>query len=153
MTQHRWVDYLLILVMIVLTVYGQMILKWRMDQLGPLPGGFWPALRHLLVLLVDPAIVSSFVAAFIASLAWMAAMTRFELSYAYPFTSLNFVVVLVLRPRGRDDVPQNYRRLARAMRLHCEGEGRFEYLVEVDDPVFDACLQVAGEVGDCPRAE
>ena len=96
MTQHRWVDYLLILVMIVLTVYGQMILKWRMDQLGPLPGGFWPALRHLLVLLVDPAIVSSFVAAFIASLAWMAAMTRFELSYAYPFTSLNFVVVLVL---------------------------------------------------------
>ena len=93
---HRWVDYLFLLIMIVLTVYGQMILKWRMDQLGALPPGFWPGLRHLIGLLVDPAIVSSFVAAFIASLAWMAAMTRFELSYAYPFTSLNFVVVLIL---------------------------------------------------------
>ena len=95
MTQ-RWIDYLFLLIMIVLTVYGQVILKWRMDQIGSLPPGFWPGLRHLLGLLVDPAIVSSFVAAFIASLAWMAAMTRFELSYAYPFTSLNFVAVLVL---------------------------------------------------------
>lgn len=93
---HRWVDYLFLLIMIVLTVYGQMILKWRMDQLGTLPLGFWPGLRHLLGLLVDPAILSSFFAAFVASLAWMAAMTRFELSYAYPFTSLNFVVVLIL---------------------------------------------------------
>lgn len=95
MTQ-RWIDYLFLLIMIVLTVYGQVILKWRMDQIGSLPPGFWPGLRHLLGLLVDPAIVSSFVAAFVASLAWMAAMTRFELSYAYPFTSLNFVAVLVL---------------------------------------------------------
>ncbi len=93
---HRWIDYLFLLIMIALTVYGQMILKWRMDQVGPLPPGFWPGLRHLLGLLVDPAVVSSFVAAFIASLAWMAALTRFELSYAYPFTSLNFVAVLIL---------------------------------------------------------
>lgn len=93
---HRWIDYLFLLVMIVLTVYGQIILKWRMDQVGSLPPGFWPGLRHLLGLLVDPAVVSSFVAAFVASLAWMAAMTRFELSYAYPFTSLNFVAVLIL---------------------------------------------------------
>lgn len=94
---HRWSDYLLILGCLVFTVYGQMVLKWRMDQLGALPeGGTWVVLRHLVGLIVDPVILSSFVAAFFASLAWMAAMTKFELSYAYPFTSLNFVAVLVL---------------------------------------------------------
>ena len=93
---HRSVDYFYIAATIVLTVYGQLILKWRMEQLGPMPAGLGPALRQLLWWVFDPGIFSGFAAAFLASLAWMAAMTRFELSYAYPFTSLNFVVVLVL---------------------------------------------------------
>lgn len=92
----RWIDYLFIFATIALTVYGQMVLKWRMDQLGPLPAGLDGGLRHILGLLADPIVLSSFIAAFLASLAWMAAMTRFELSYAYPFTSLNFVLVLAL---------------------------------------------------------
>lgn len=97
MTAHRWVDYLFILGCLVFTVYGQMVLKWRMDQLGALPeGGTWVVLRHLVGLVLDPVILSTFVAAFFAALAWMAAMTKFELSYAYPFTSLNFVAVLLL---------------------------------------------------------
>ena len=97
MSAHRWTDYGLIAGCLVFTVYGQMVLKWRMDQLGALPeGGMWVVLRHLVGLIFDPVILSSFVAAFFASLAWMAAMTKFELSYAYPFTSLNFVAVLVL---------------------------------------------------------
>ncbi len=93
---HRWIDYLFIAATIALTVYGQMVLKWRMDQLGPLPPGFGGGLRHLIGLLVDPVVFSSFFAAFLASLAWMAAISRFELSFAYPFTSLNFVFVLGL---------------------------------------------------------
>ena len=96
MPVQRWLDYSFILGMILLTVYGQLILKWRMDQVGPMPAGFLPGLRHLLLLLLDPFVVSSFAAAFVASLAWMAAMTRFVLSYAYPFTSLNFVLVLAM---------------------------------------------------------
>jgi uncharacterized membrane protein len=96
-TAHRWTDYLFIAGCLVFTVYGQMVLKWRMDQLGALPeGGTWVVLKHLVRLVFDPVIFSSFVAAFAASLAWMAAMTKFELSYAYPFTALNFVAVLLL---------------------------------------------------------
>ena len=92
----RWLDYFYIFATIALTAFGQLILKWRMDQFGPLPAGFGGGLRHLLGLLIDPVVVSSFAAAFFAGLAWMAAMTRFELSYAYPFMSLSFVFVLVL---------------------------------------------------------
>ena len=40
--------------------------------------------------------VSILVAAFIAALSWMAALTKFDLNYAYPFMSLNFVLLLLL---------------------------------------------------------
>jgi len=96
MNGPRWSDYLYIAATIGLTVYGQMVLKWRMDQAGPLPAGWIGGLRHLLVMLLDPFVLSTFAAAFLASLAWMAAMTRFPLSVAYPFMSLNFAIVLFL---------------------------------------------------------
>ncbi len=92
----RIFDYLYILATIGLTVYGQLILKWRITQLGSLPVEFVDKGKFLLGLLVDPAIFSGFISAFLASLAWMAAMTKFDLSHAYPFMSLNFVIVLVL---------------------------------------------------------
>ncbi|MBB6156406.1 putative membrane protein [Pseudomonas sp. JAI115] len=92
----RVFDYMYILATIVFTVYGQLILKWRIAQFGPLPVDTFSKIKFLLGLLLDPAIFSGFAAAFLASLAWMAAMTKFELSHAYPFMSINFVVVLLL---------------------------------------------------------
>jgi drug/metabolite transporter (DMT)-like permease len=92
----RAVDYLYIFSTVGFTVYGQMILKWRIAKFGPLPDSLFEKLKFLISLLFDPAIFSGFAAAFVASLAWMAAMTKFDLSHAYPFMSLNFVVVLLL---------------------------------------------------------
>lgn len=92
----RRFDYLYIFATIAFTVYGQLILKWRIAQLGALPAGTVEKLRFLVSLLLDPAIFSGFASAFLASLAWMAAMTKFDLSHAYPFMSLNFVVVMLL---------------------------------------------------------
>lgn len=89
-------DYIYIFATIGFTVYGQLILKWRIGQFSPLPAELTDKLKFLFGLLIDPAIFSGFAAAFLASLAWMAAMTKFDLSHAYPFMSLNFVVVLLL---------------------------------------------------------
>lgn len=50
----------------------------------------------LLKLVLSPWIMSSVVAGFLALLCWMTAMTRYDLSYAYPFMSLAFVLVLIL---------------------------------------------------------
>lgn len=92
----RLLDYLYIAGTIVFTVYGQLILKYRIVRFGPMPNETWEKLRFLIGLLFDPFIFSGFFAAFLASLFWMAAMTKFDLSHAYPFMSLNFVVVLML---------------------------------------------------------
>ncbi|WP_188454233.1 EamA family transporter [Virgibacillus oceani] len=78
------------------TVYGQLILKWKIDKAGSLPDGWKDKLVFLLQLLLDPIILSGFLSAFVASLFWMAAMTKFNISYAYPFMSLSFVLVFLL---------------------------------------------------------
>lgn len=77
------------------TVYGQLVIKWRIPNYGHLPEATLEKLIFLLKLFLDPFILSGFVSAFVASLCWMAAMTKFELSYAYPFMGLTFVVVFI----------------------------------------------------------
>jgi multidrug transporter EmrE-like cation transporter len=78
------------------TVYGQLVIKWQMGSAGPLPEGGVAKLAFLLGQFLNPWIVSGFISAFVASLAWMAAMTRFQLGYAYPFMSLAFVIVMLV---------------------------------------------------------
>jgi drug/metabolite transporter (DMT)-like permease len=46
-------------------------------------------------LLANPWVLSALAAGLLASVSWMAAMTRLELSHAYPFMSLAFVLVMV----------------------------------------------------------
>jgi multidrug transporter EmrE-like cation transporter len=76
------------------TVYGQLVLKWQMQGVGPLPGSPSAKLLFLLKLLMNPWVFSGMLGAFLASLSWMAAMTRLEMSYAYPYMSLAFVIVM-----------------------------------------------------------
>lgn len=89
-------DYGYILATIFLTVYGQIVLKWRVNTIENLPSLSSQKLQFVFVVLTDPFIVSAFIAAFLASLSWMGAMSKFELSHAYPFMSLNFVLVVAL---------------------------------------------------------
>ena len=77
-----------------LTLYGQLIVKWQVSQAGRLPAATGDKLDYLLRLAINPWIFSVS-AAFIAALSWMAAMSRLELSRAYPFVGLSFVLILV----------------------------------------------------------
>ncbi len=86
--------YLYILLTIVFTVYGQLVIKWQIGGAGSLPDAGGEKLKFLLSQFMNPWILTGFGAAFLASLAWMAAMTKFELSFAYPFMSMAFVAVL-----------------------------------------------------------
>ncbi|GGG01071.1 transporter [Paenibacillus albidus] len=87
--------YLYILGTILFTVYGQLAMKWRITKFGSLPDPIYDKLLFLLKLIFDPIIFSSLISAFVASLFWMAAMTKFNISYAYPFMSLSYVLVFI----------------------------------------------------------
>ena len=89
-------DYSFIFGTVIFTVYGQLIVKWQAARAGTLPSALPERLLFLGHLVLNPWILSGMVAAFIAMLCWLSAMTKFELSYAYPFMSLAFVLVLIL---------------------------------------------------------
>ena len=88
--------FMYVLGTVLFTVYGQLIVKWRVGKAGDLPGAFSDKLIFLGQLILNPWILSGMFAAFIAMLCWLSAMTKFELSYVYPFMSLAFVLVLIL---------------------------------------------------------
>ncbi len=79
------------------TVYGQIILKWRMSKLAfVLSDGLWAKITGLIKIIFDPYIFSGFLSAFVASLFWMATMTKFEITKAYPFMSLAPALVFII---------------------------------------------------------
>jgi multidrug transporter EmrE-like cation transporter len=93
---NAWTGFLYVALTVLFTVYGQLVLKWQVNLAGGMPENADGKILFLLRMLLNPWIISGFAAAFLASMAWMAAMTKFQLSFAYPFMSLNFVLVLVL---------------------------------------------------------
>jgi multidrug transporter EmrE-like cation transporter len=89
-------DYLYILGTVLFTVYGQIVLKWQMNRIGLLPAAASERAFVLGRLLLNPWVLSCLVAGLLALVSWMAALTRFELTYAYPFVSITFALVLLL---------------------------------------------------------
>lgn len=87
-------SYVYILCTILLTVYGQLIIKWQVLKAGAFPENSADKIGFLLNLLLNPWVISAFSAALLASVTWMAAMTKLQLSHAYPFMGLTFVLVI-----------------------------------------------------------
>lgn len=81
---------------VLLTVYGQLMMKWRISLVGQMPATTPGKLHYFGHLLLDYWVISCFIAAFFAALSWMAALSEFDVTYAYPFTSVGFVLVLLL---------------------------------------------------------
>jgi multidrug transporter EmrE-like cation transporter len=88
-------SYVYVTATVLLMVYCQLVIKWQVMDAGALPGAAAEQAWFLLRLLANPWILSALAAALAAALAWMAALTRLELSHAYPFMSLSFVLVAV----------------------------------------------------------
>lgn len=91
----NFLAFIYILLTILLTVYGQLVVKWQVSS-SEAPEATLDKFLYIVRLLLNPWVISSFLAAFLASLTWMAALTKFPLSFAYPFMSLAFVLVMLL---------------------------------------------------------
>jgi len=88
-------SYVYVFLTIFLTVYGQIVIKWQVVEAGAFPTDPEGKLLFLAKLLLNPWVISALAAALLAAVSWMAAMTKLDLSHAYPFMSLAFVLVLV----------------------------------------------------------
>jgi multidrug transporter EmrE-like cation transporter len=81
---------------VLLTIYGQLVVKWQVLRHGHVPAGIQGKVSFFANLLLDPWVLSALAGGFVAALAWMMALSKLELSKAYPFTALSFVTVLLL---------------------------------------------------------
>jgi multidrug transporter EmrE-like cation transporter len=85
-------SYLLILPVAILVAYSQIIVKWRTLNLPKDSSGI---LDFLIRLITDPVIFSAYVAALLASFAWLFVVTKLPLSVAFPvYIGITFAMVI-----------------------------------------------------------
>ncbi len=80
---------------VLVTAYGQLIVKWRVSKRGHLPATLQGKWHFFLSLLTDPWVLSAMATTLVAALCWMAALSKLELSKAYPFSAVSFMTVLI----------------------------------------------------------
>jgi drug/metabolite transporter (DMT)-like permease len=80
---------------IVFTVYSQLILRWQVSEAGSAPADNLEKINYIFKLLLRPWVITGIVSTFMAGISWMLTMTKYEISYAYPFVSLNYIFILL----------------------------------------------------------
>jgi len=90
---QRLIDHVWIFLTVIFAIYSQLTMKWQVTLAGPLPVQAGEKFVALLHLIVQPWILSALFATFLSGLCWMVTLTKFELSYAFPFTAMNFLIM------------------------------------------------------------
>ena len=88
--------WIYVLMTISFTAIGQLLFKWHLNQVGPMPSTPGGVLVFLFQQLFSAPIILGFFSAFVAALTWMAALTKFQLNFIYPFMSLCFPLTMIL---------------------------------------------------------
>ena len=89
-------NHLYLLLAISFAVVSQLIIKWQMSAFSFDDYETWQDKFALAFsMLLNPYIIISLILTLLAGVAWMISMTKFEISYAYPFTLLGLVLVTI----------------------------------------------------------
>jgi drug/metabolite transporter (DMT)-like permease len=80
----------------ILASISQVIIKWQTNQAGQLPEEFADKAWFLLEFLIRPWVLFAMFATFASGVSWIIAMTKLDLSYAYPYVAASFIVVPLL---------------------------------------------------------
>ncbi len=89
-------NHFYLLLAICFGVASQLIIKWQMSTFSFDDYETWQDKYALAFsMLLNPYIIISLILTLLAGVTWMIAMTKFEISYAYPFTLLGLVLVTI----------------------------------------------------------
>lgn len=91
-----WFSWLMVLATVLLTTYGQLMLKWQVGVVKKPMFAWLERCPELVQWLFRPWVISALAAAFLASMCWMLAISKLDMSKAYPFMALNFLMVVFL---------------------------------------------------------
>jgi len=91
----RIFDILAIFISIFLAVVGQLLLKMGMLRVGKFSFNISTLVHQYTRILLNPFVIAGLFAFFISMLIWLYVLSRMELSFAYPFVALNYVLILL----------------------------------------------------------
>ena len=87
--------HVLLALAIIFAVISQLLFRAGVGSIGRVTLTREALPMELLKLATSPPVVIGLMLYSVGFLAWLGAMSRFGLSYVYPFTSLNYVLVLL----------------------------------------------------------
>ncbi|HET9495590.1 MAG TPA: EamA family transporter [Chloroflexia bacterium] len=87
-----WSTFALLLVAICLTVTGELLLKTGMNRHGELNVSLSTLVPTAVKLFTSPWVVGGFVFVFSGALFWLAVLSRWNLSVAYPMLSISYII-------------------------------------------------------------
>lgn len=91
-------QYILIAGTIILTVGGQLLIKSATLELGAVPTQAQDILPFIFRAYQNWKVLAGLASAVLASVCWLGAVSRSNISFAYPFMGLAIVLVLLLSP-------------------------------------------------------
>ncbi|MBB3770793.1 drug/metabolite transporter (DMT)-like permease [Angulomicrobium tetraedrale] len=86
--------YIYLAANVMLSLLGALAMKWRAESHSP-TAEHTGRIAYLVAMMLDPWVILSLALAALAMLAWMSALERVELSRAFAFTALIYVLVPV----------------------------------------------------------
>ncbi len=84
-----------ILISVIAGAVGQIMLKKGMSTMGPLTFSVDQLFNVLLKIALNPYVVIGLFIYVCGTVFWLFALSRVELSFAYPFASLSYIVMLL----------------------------------------------------------
>lgn len=87
------INHVYLFLAIGLAVYSQSVIRWRIGLVKDIPDAFFEKLYFIFIFLFEPWVMSSILATFFAGVLWVAALSYFELNYAYPWMALIFIIM------------------------------------------------------------
>ena len=83
-----------ILISVLASTTGQLLLKKGMNSLGPITLSWDHLVSVLWKMATHPNVLVGLAIYLVGTVFWLSALSRVDLSYAYPFASLSYMVML-----------------------------------------------------------
>jgi len=84
-----------ILISVLTSTVGQLLLKKGMNNIGSITLNWGQLVSTVWTIVINPYVFIGLVIYLAGTVFWLAALSRVDLSYAYPFASLGYVIMLV----------------------------------------------------------
>jgi len=82
--------------MIVSTTLSQLFLKLGISSMGEIPNNVKEGAFFLLKAFSTPLVLISVLLTIVSALSWLSALSKAELSFAYPFSIISYVLILLI---------------------------------------------------------